>query len=67
MIADGKYSLAASTLDGAVVRFGRTDAIAGAERLTYLKLMERYQNIDPFKFILYSAKAGERPLPMQAR
>jgi glyoxylase-like metal-dependent hydrolase (beta-lactamase superfamily II) len=67
MIADGKYDLAVSTLDGAVVHFGRSDAIAAAERLAYSKLMERYQNIDPFKFILYSAKAGERTIPMQAR
>ena len=26
----------------------------------YLKLMEKSQNTDPFKFILYSAKIGEQ-------
>jgi len=30
------------------------------ERLVYLKLMEKYQNTDPFKYILYSAKIGEQ-------
>jgi hypothetical protein len=30
------------------------------ERLVYLKLTEKYQNTDPFKFIIYAAKAGEQ-------
>jgi hypothetical protein len=34
--------------------------VAKAERLVYLKLMEKYQNTDPFKFILYSAKIKEQ-------
>jgi len=36
------------------------------ERLVYLKLMEQYQNTDPFKFLLYSARAGEQT-PQMAR
>ena len=32
----------------------------------YLKLMEKYQNTDPFKYILYSAKIGEQTPPMVA-
>jgi hypothetical protein len=28
------------------------------ERLTYLKLMEKYQEFDPFKFIIYSGRIG---------
>src|SRR5712692_4824251 len=58
--ADGKYELAASLLASASARFGRTESIAKAERLVYLKLMEQYQNTDPFKYILYSAKIGEQ-------
>jgi glyoxylase-like metal-dependent hydrolase (beta-lactamase superfamily II) len=60
MAADGKYELAASLLKSAGARFGRTESIAKAERLVYLKLMEKYQNTDPFKYILYSAKIGEQ-------
>jgi glyoxylase-like metal-dependent hydrolase (beta-lactamase superfamily II) len=60
MVADGKYELAASLLESASARFGRTESIAKAERLVYLKLMEKYQNTDPFKYILYSAKSGEQ-------
>ncbi len=60
MAADGKYELAASLLKSSSARFGRTESIAKAERLVYLKLMEKYQNTDPFKYILYSAKIGEQ-------
>src|SRR5882762_7630612 len=60
MAADGKYELAASLLEASAARFGRTETIAKAEQLVYLKLMEKYQNTDPFKYILYSAKIGKQ-------
>jgi glyoxylase-like metal-dependent hydrolase (beta-lactamase superfamily II) len=60
MVADGKYELAASLVHPSKIRFGQTESIIGAERQVYLKLMERYQNTDPFKFILYSARIGEQ-------
>jgi glyoxylase-like metal-dependent hydrolase (beta-lactamase superfamily II) len=66
MAADGKYELAASLLAASAARFGRTESIAKAERLVYLKLMEKYQNTDPFKYILYSAKIGEQTPAMAA-
>ena len=34
--------------------------MANAKRLVYLKLMEKYQNTDPFKFIIYSGQIGEQ-------
>jgi glyoxylase-like metal-dependent hydrolase (beta-lactamase superfamily II) len=58
--ADGKWELAASLLDSCRSRFAHSESVAKAERLVYLKLMEKYQNTDPFKFILYSAKIGEQ-------
>jgi len=60
MAKDGKYELAASLLESSIARFGRTEPLTKAERLVYLKLMEKYQNTDPFKYILYSAKIGEQ-------
>jgi glyoxylase-like metal-dependent hydrolase (beta-lactamase superfamily II) len=60
MAADGKYELAASLLESSEARFEHSDSVARAKRLIYLKLMEKNQNTDPFKFILYSAKAGEQ-------
>ena len=66
MAADGKYELAASLLESSEARFGHTVSITKAERLVYLKLMEKYQNTDPFKYILYSAKIGEQTPAMAA-
>ena len=60
MIADGRYELAASLLESSKDRFARSESIAKTERRIYRKLMEQYQNTDPFKFLLYSAKAGEQ-------
>jgi glyoxylase-like metal-dependent hydrolase (beta-lactamase superfamily II) len=60
MLTDGKYELAASLLESSGGRFAGSDSVAKAERRIYLKLMEQYQNTDPFKFILYSAKAREQ-------
>jgi glyoxylase-like metal-dependent hydrolase (beta-lactamase superfamily II) len=60
LTADGKYELAASLLESCGDRFGLSASVAHAKRLVYLKLMEKHQNTDPFKFIIYSAKIGEQ-------
>jgi alkyl sulfatase BDS1-like metallo-beta-lactamase superfamily hydrolase len=60
MVADGKYELASSLLESCRSRFAHSEPVRNTERLIYLKLMEQYQNSDPFKFLLYSAKAGEQ-------
>src|SRR5262245_26005371 len=65
--AEGKYELAASLLRWSTARVGRTDSIAKAEQLVYEKLMEKYQNTDPFKYILYSAKIGEQTPAMSSK
>ena len=58
MIADGKYELAATTLEWTKGRFAGSKSLDDVERLTYLKLMEKYQEFNPFKFIIYSGKIG---------
>jgi len=60
MVADGKYELAASLLESSGDRFAGSESIVRAKRLVYLKLMEKNQNTDPFKFIIYSGKIGEQ-------
>ncbi len=60
LAADGKYEVAASLLESSGNRFAQSASVASARRLVYLKLMEKHQNTDPFKFIIYSAKAGEQ-------
>ena len=64
--ADGKYELAASLLESSEGRFEHSKPVAKARRLVYLKLMEKNQNTDPFKYILYSAKIGEQTQQMAA-
>jgi hypothetical protein len=66
LIADGKYELAASLLESSGDRFSRSGPVAHAKRLVYLKLIEKHQNTDPFKFIIYSAKIGEQTPQMAA-
>jgi hypothetical protein len=64
LAADGKYQLAASLLKSAGSRFEHSTPVANAKRLVYLKLMEKHQNTDPFKFIIYSWKISEQTPPM---
>ena len=64
LAADGKYELAASLLESSEGRFKHSEAVARAKRLVYLKLMEKNQNTDPFKYILYSAAIGEQTQQM---
>jgi glyoxylase-like metal-dependent hydrolase (beta-lactamase superfamily II) len=60
MVADGKYELATSLLESSRGRFEQSESLRKTERLIYLKLMEQYQNTDPFKFLLYSARAEQQ-------
>jgi glyoxylase-like metal-dependent hydrolase (beta-lactamase superfamily II) len=66
LTADGKYELAASLLESTGNKFEGSSSVANARRLVYLKLMEKHQNTDPFKFIIYSGKIGERMPQMTA-
>jgi glyoxylase-like metal-dependent hydrolase (beta-lactamase superfamily II) len=60
LMADGKYATAASLLESAETKFPNSGAVKAGKRSAYLKLMEKNQNTDPFKFIIYSWKAGEQ-------
>jgi glyoxylase-like metal-dependent hydrolase (beta-lactamase superfamily II) len=60
LVGDGKYELAAFLLESSGSKFEHDPSMVKARRLVYLKLMEKNQNFDPFKFIIYSGKIGER-------
>ena len=66
LVADGKYELADSLLQFTESRFQGSTSVARAKRLVYLKLMEKHQNTDPFKFIIYSGKINEQTPQMAA-
>ena len=60
LAADGKYAMAADMLESAEAKFPASDSVKRAKRFVYLKLMEKNQNTDPFKFIIYSGRIGEQ-------
>jgi alkyl sulfatase BDS1-like metallo-beta-lactamase superfamily hydrolase len=60
LTADGKHELAASLLESSGKRFENSRSVANAKRVVYLKLMEKHQNTDPFKFIIYSSRINEQ-------
>ena len=60
LAADGKYAMAADLIESAEAGFPGSDSLKRAKRFAYLKLMEKNQNTDPFKFIIYSRQAGEQ-------
>jgi hypothetical protein len=66
MVADGKHELAAQTLRWARTRLPRSDRLDALQRLAYLKLMEKYQEFDPFKVIVYAGQIDQAIAPMVA-
>ncbi len=67
MIADGKPELAATLLDWIRGRYGNSAGVADVERRTYQKLMEKYQEFNPFKYIIYSGRIGFQTPQMEER
>jgi glyoxylase-like metal-dependent hydrolase (beta-lactamase superfamily II) len=60
LAADGKYEMAADLIEAAEPKFSGSGSLKRAKRFAYLKLMEKNQNTDPFKFIIYSGRIGEQ-------
>jgi alkyl sulfatase BDS1-like metallo-beta-lactamase superfamily hydrolase len=65
--ADGKYAMAAELIESAEAKFPGSEPLKRAKPFAYLKLMEKNQNTDPFKFIIYSAKIGEQTPQINAK
>ncbi len=59
--------MAASLLESAEAKFPNSGSLRRAKRLAYLKLIEKNQNTDPFKFIIYSGKIGEQTPQINAQ
>jgi glyoxylase-like metal-dependent hydrolase (beta-lactamase superfamily II) len=67
LIADGKHEMAVSLLESAEAKFPNSASLRRAKRLAYLKLIEKNQNTDPFKFIIYSGRIGEQTPQINAQ
>ncbi|MFI4930430.1 MAG: MBL fold metallo-hydrolase [Burkholderiales bacterium] len=59
LVADGKHELAAALLRWGQPRFPDSARQASARKLAYLKLMEKYQEFNPFKFIVYAGQIDQ--------
>ena len=59
MVADGKHELAAALVAWGLARSPNSPALASAHHLANLKLMEKYQEFSPFKFILYGGQIDQ--------
>src|SRR5262252_9728768 len=67
MITEGKFELAATALEWTRGRFAGSKSLDEVKRLTYLKLMEKYQEFNPFKFIIYSTQIGNQIPQMDSK
>jgi hypothetical protein len=56
MVADGKHELAAAMLRWVQPRFPGSARLEAVRKLAYLRLMEKYQEFNPFKFIIYAGQ-----------
>ena len=59
MIHDGKHELAAAILGWSHARSPDSAPLNDSRRLAYLKLMEKYQEFNPFKFIVYGGEIDQ--------
>jgi glyoxylase-like metal-dependent hydrolase (beta-lactamase superfamily II) len=66
MVADGRHELAAQTLRWARTRLPPSERLNALQRIAYLKLMEKYQEFDPFKVIVYAGQIDQAIPPMVA-
>jgi glyoxylase-like metal-dependent hydrolase (beta-lactamase superfamily II) len=66
MLADGRHELAASTLRAVQARLPASERLSASRRVVYLKLMEKVQEFDPFKFILYADQIDQATAQMNA-
>jgi len=58
MIRDGRHELAAELIRWARSRYPASESLAAARRLVHVKLMEKYQEYNPFKVIVYAGEIG---------
>lgn len=66
MAASGDLDLAARTILWARARHPENKRLRAAERKVFLKLKEKYQELNPFKFVIYSERIGHETPQLEA-
>jgi len=59
MIKEGKLEMAATVMRWSKARYPGSAPVEATRKLAYLKLMEKYQAFNPFKFIVYGGQAAQ--------
>ncbi len=65
LISQGDYALALQIIQPGLLRHPASSTLAGLRRTALHRLMEAYQQFDPFKFLIYAELAGAEIGPVQ--
>jgi hypothetical protein len=65
LISQGDHALALQTIQPGLLRHPASTTLAGLRRTALHRLMEQYQQTDPFKFLIYAELAGAEIGPVQ--
>ena len=65
LIGQGDYALALEIIQPGLLRHPASSTLAGLRRSTLHRLMEQYQQFDPFKFLIYAELAGAEIGPVE--
>ena len=58
LIGQGDHALALEIIEPGLLRHPASTTLAGLRRTALHRLMEQYQQTDPFKFLIYAELAG---------
>ena len=65
LIGQGDHGLALQIIQPGLLRHPASSTLAGLRRTALHRLMEAYQQFDPFKFLIYAELAGAEIGPVQ--
>jgi glyoxylase-like metal-dependent hydrolase (beta-lactamase superfamily II) len=65
LIGQGDYALALEIIQPGLLHHPASTTLAGLRRTVLHRLMEQYQQLDPFKFLIYAELAGAEIGPVQ--
>jgi hypothetical protein len=65
LIGQGDHALALQIIQPGLLRYPASSTLAGLHATALHRLMEQYQQLDPFKFLIYAELAGAEIGPVE--
>jgi hypothetical protein len=65
LIGQGDHALALQIIQPGLLRHPASTTLAGLRRAALHRLMEQYQQVDPFKFLIYAELASAEIGPVE--